>query len=200
MRFANLALLAAAVAADEKKVEWLPSADATAEFKSDNADETASVTWKTLMKDDAMTVSGSTTISSKAKQLNQMRWVIGLRKAATDTACFQKDVFYTSANVAADEAWASTAYSTRAAAANQLACNDANGLQQGLQKGNLNDGYFNQKDPDYMSVSSAKRTQKNGGGKPAIATAEWTRPVAESPEKAWAVLPEDTEFQAALAW
>ena len=200
MRFTSLALLATAVAADEKKVEWLPSADSTAEFASDNADETASVTWKTLMKDDAMTVSGSTTVSSKSQAINQLRWVIGLRKSSTDNACFHKDVFYTSANVGADDTWASTAYSTRAAAANALNCQDANQLLQAVQKGNLNDGYFNQKDADYMSVSSVKRTQKRDGTKPAIATAEWTRPVAASPGGAWVVLPEDTEFQATLGW
>lgn len=85
MRFASIALLATAVAADShEKVEWLDSADTTINFASDNAGETASMTYKTHMNGDAMTVSGSTTISSKERDLNNFRYLLGL-KLETDT-------------------------------------------------------------------------------------------------------------------
>lgn len=83
MRFASIALLATAVAADEK-VEWLDSADTTINFASDNAGETASMTYKTSMNGDALTLSGSTTISSKERDLNNFRYLLGWKKE-TDT-------------------------------------------------------------------------------------------------------------------
>jgi len=193
MRFATV--FAVAVAADGA-VEWLDSASTTVDFSSDNADEKASVSWVSTMNGDAITAKGTTTITSKSRNLDNWRWSLGMRAASTDTNCFLKATVYTNGNVAADETYKTDA---RASQANQLNCGDANQLLQAVQKGNINDGFFNPKDPTYMTTS-AKRTQKQTGTTPAIAVTEWSRPVAESPEKAWPELPNDSEFEIALSW
>lgn len=115
MRFAAIAVLAAAVSADEaKKEEWVPSAMDTLDFASDNADETASMAYQTKMSGDAKTLSGAVTLKSKAKDMNQFRWTANMKLVDTDTKCFARYTVF-SGNVAADEAYAPNA---RAAAAN----------------------------------------------------------------------------------
>ena len=122
MRYATI--FAVAVAADGA-TEWMDSASQSVDFASDNADEKASVSWKSTMEDDKITAKGTTTITSKSRNLDNWRWSLGMRMAASDTNCFLKATVYTNGNVQGDETYKVDA---RAAAANQLNCGDSNQL------------------------------------------------------------------------
>ena len=49
-------------------------------------------------------------------------------------------------------------------------------------------------------MTSATRTQKREGDKPAIAVTEWNRPLAASAKAAFVALPLDSPFQLTMAW
>lgn len=197
MRFAAIAVLAAAVSADEAKEEWVPSAMDTLDFASDNADETASMAYQTKMSGDAKTLSGAVTLTSKAKDLNQFRWTANMKTGEAEPKCFAR---YTviSGNVGGDEAYATP--NARAAATNQDNCADANQIQNLINQGDANNGgAFNQADKDFVTIS-AKRTVKRANGVAAVAVTEFSRPLAESAGKAFGALAVDTSFVVALAW
>lgn len=197
MRFAAIAVLAAAVSADEAKEEWAPSAMVTLDFASDNADETAALAYQTRMVGDAKSLAGAVTITSKAKDLNQFRYTANMKQLEADPKCFER---YTviSGNVGGDETYPTA--QVRPAATNQDNCNDANQIQSLINQGDANNGgAFNQLDKEYMTTS-AKRTVKRANGVPAVAVTEWSRPLAESAEKAWGALTTDGAFVVALAW
>jgi hypothetical protein len=196
MRFATIALLATAVSADAAEdAKMLDSAPTTIDFTSDNADEKASLTFKTTMEGDVKSVSGTTTIMSKVRDLNNFRFEIGLKATEAETNCLAKDVVF-SGNVDNTEKYTTE---SRTGKADQLNCADGNQLLNLLTKGNMNDGSFKQVDKDYLK-SSAERTQKRTGEVPAIAVTTWSRPVVASAGGDWIALPLEDSFLATLAW
>lgn len=197
MRFATIAILATAVAADDTPAKkMLPSALTTFDFASDNADEKASMSFLTNLIGEVESISGTTTVSSKAKDINSFRFSINIKGAEVDTTCLAKYTVYSGNVDGATEVYTTSA---RAAKADQLNCNNGNDLIQLVSKGNMDDGVFNQLDKEYLTTE-AKRTQKRSSELPAVATTTWSRPSAESTGKAFIALPIDTEFQSALSW
>lgn len=195
MRFTNTIMLIAAVSAADDAVASEPSAATTANFASDDAKETASIVFKTSLVGDAKTLGGDFTISSQKSNLDNFKYTVNLKATETTNDCFARYTVMTSGTIAAE------AYTTgaRNMKADQKNCANDGEAKKLIEKGNLDDGAFNQDDKTYLTTS-AKRTQKKTNDVPAIAVTTWSRPLAASPKAAFAELAVDNEFFVSAAW
>jgi len=123
MRFTATLALIAAVAADE----WEDSHATSVDFASDNADEKASLTFKTTMEDDVKNLAGDFTISSKATDLNTFKFTVGLRSAETVNKCdVGRYTIMSSGNIGGDDTYT---VGSRASKADQINCGNSNEIQ-----------------------------------------------------------------------